>query len=298
MRRIALICAVAIAALSMSSCLGDSDSSISPQNSFAYISRDSNGRLIAQTAEMIYISLDNTEAENTLSQYDCAKLSYKQKNWMQGGQINTPEYVQVVQKFSKDYINSTVYIDEASLPAYNPGTSTIDGQFYPTSFTLAMGTGFQPREEFFNDRILFSLNAKQEDLVENIKIYFVYDLARQYETKQDTEGNDYQDPITDKNKAIIDVYFVNDPTGLSVSSGATSAQFVGNLKDFRARFKTSSNYQEVSDYYGITPVSFKFRYTRLDTKTSPETQVESYLGSWDLNEGYYFAYVNSSSSGS
>ncbi|WP_163358073.1 hypothetical protein [Dysgonomonas sp. 25] len=277
----------------MSSCLGDSDSSISPQKSFAYI----NEQWIAQTAEMIYIDLDNTEAANTLTREDCAILSYKQKNWIQGGQVNKPEYVQVVTKFSSSFINNYVYVDETALPAYNPGTSTIDGQFYPTSFSLAIGTGFQPREEYFKDRGLFSFSAKQEDLVQNVKVYFVYDPTKQTETKKDDLGNDYPAPIADKNQAIIDVYFVNDPTGFSVSSGATSANFVGNLSDFRNLFRASTRYQEVSDFYGITPVTFKFRYTRLDTKASPETKVETYLGSWDYADGFYLAYVNSSSTG-
>lgn len=299
MKSFKIFCTALVAFLVMASCLSDSESTVTNEASFSYITTTKEGQLIAKTDNVIDVSIPSTIT--SLAPGDCAILSYKVKN-PTSGVVNQATSMGVVKTFSSREINYPIY-DGSNNGAYLPPVLKDETNFiYPKEIYL---NRFSAYEAVFYDRASMSLTvAKKEDLTDNIRIYFVYDKENQYDLKVDGEGNIVHEPITEKNRAVIDVYVVKDPTGFSADNNATSVSFAADFSDFRAFDNAgSSKYDNANRFKedavnGFTPVLFKLRYKRTVTEGSEIKGVEEAIkGSWNYNapEAYYLLFPKAGS---
>lgn len=293
MKNLKITSALLMAILLLSSCLGDSDTKISPANSFSYITRSENYQLIAKTSEGLQIGISSTLG---LAEGDCATLGYRVTNPSgDPDAVYTPDYVNVVREFPRTEIQRASIRTDGSEPTFAPGE-----EFYPINFSFGV---FRQLEAALGDRALFSFTYDKKEYpdLSNVQVHFVYrekvdgnNLGGQYEASRDPVSGDMTQTPLKENQVVFDVYFTkaSSSNSFQVETGANTATlFAVNMNDFRSYYRGQEVDNSTSQQLGYIPVTFKLRYTRQKgTGENIELIEESYLGSWDVYYGIFFAF--------
>jgi len=257
--------ALSAVVFSLSSCLGDSDSSYELSNDFVYINTSDIYTYAVNTSGNMMVTGDAIRA---MTKGDCAIISYK----INTGNANAAgifeaENLQVIEKF---FNRDQATIERLSVP------SVIENPVYPKTLSVSKATS----GNYMGDRWLFSISYDDENDSKFVP-QFYYDESNQIEIVNGEEVD-----ITEKkNQVILDVRFTKKNINTSDQKTAKTESFVANLHDLKRMFTnldySASDAVEYEAGKKAVPVYVKFRYYK------PGEENPTYLGSSWTSSGYY-----------
>ncbi|MBB4037722.1 hypothetical protein GGR21_003643 [Dysgonomonas hofstadii] len=274
-----LIGSLSCAALLMTSCLGDGDSSFQSDRSFAYITTDANYIKVAST-NVGYIRTQDATGMTNLTDGQCYYISFKITSTQSSSGTYPAEYINVLD--DGPISQKSLYVTELGEP----------GEAYPgieeeQSDTIQVNSlelrEYYPAKEVFGDRWLFRYSVPNRKDDDQVKAYFYFDRDNQVNEKGEAIG-------FSENKIVIDVRFTKIDGSGSGTTKTKDYESVGNLSSLR-------NYTPKYNDAGEAYVAVKFRYVTPATTTTPPTAKFYPTGdsAWvgDSNSSF-FLYYNTS----
>ncbi len=252
-----IICTISTVVLLMSSCLGDSDSSIQIDRDFAYITTVDGIKCAATSSG--YIVDQAGDVVSGLTTGKCYWIAYKITG-SSSSNIYQAEYVNVLE-------NGKSLPQENLIPRV-PYSNVTEAQRNDSIIAMSMSVGGGFASDYWGDNWLinFSVPLKED---EKVITYFYYDADNQ---DKDESGK------VEKNRIIVDVRFIKtnkNPENVNTSNKPLSA--IGNLNYIRNFYQPDYDGKEFVD------VPMKFRYQKYNKDGQPAEI--AYIGSWNANSG-------------
>lgn len=265
----------AIAAFSLSSCLGDSESTQEFQDDFVYINQESGGVNSTLYAINAYgqapFTFNGIGTEYRAG--DCLKVSYKVSSNNMSGNIFIAENLDVRKVYRK------ANFSQISVQYGNVEASNNDPLLYPKDPKIG---GVFKRDagtyDLFTDnrwRFAFESSNDNNDQIARFKAEFYYNPSPEAQKEPDPINASSMIPVGE-NRIIIDVRFYD------MSSQPTG---IGTTKDFACDFSEIKRYytpnytlpdaSTTQDNKKVVPVYFKFRFSAIDRDNKIVTR---YLG--------------------
>jgi len=248
-----LVGSVSFAALLMTSCLGDGDSSYQSDRSFAYITSEP-GYKVAST-NVGFIRTQDSDGMSNLQENKCYFISFKITSTQSSSGVYPAEYINILDE--GPITQSSLYIAEPYSYMDEDPNDTIQ----VNSLELM---DYYPAKEVFGDRWLFKYAAPNRKDDDNVKAYFYFDENNQVNEKGEAIG-------FDENKIVIDVRFTKIEGSGSGTTKTKDYTSVGNLSSLRSSVYIP-NYNE----YGNAMVAVKFRYVIPATTTGTPPTAKFY----------------------
>jgi len=225
---LALICVA-----SLSSCLGDSESSYEGQNEFAFIKSSEYGKYAV--TKMAYVQHEDIA---DLSAGDCVIASYKLNldNVTSSGYYQA-NYFDISQTFSRD----------SQIKAIDAETDTVP--VLQNAFTVVNVAAYNPYQINFGDRWLMLFTFKALENEPNPTITFEYDSEMQVEL----DGTN----VKDKSEKIVDIRLKRNMQGGTGSEKSKSMYAVVDFSYLRNLFESDMSSDDV-----VYP---RFRYHKLNS---------------------------------
>lgn len=235
------VCAVAMLAVILPSCLGDNESTYQGTREFGVIKTE-NGVKYAAVPGMqgLYISWDGI---SSYSVGDAMLISYK---------INSSNIIGGTNILMADYAS----VADGELFPYNEqkkvSNLTVDTTLQAKSaFFKTFNLNMYSPNTFFSDRWLFSYTANKKD-GEVLTASFCYDATKQIQKNKE--------PLP-PNSAIVDVVFTKSGTAVGTTNITENKTIVADLSNLRATLHPST-------LDSNTSINLWFRIMVEDTKAS------------------------------
>lgn len=280
MRILKFLSAGFVAALLLSSCLGDSNNTVKYTSVFAYKGQDLQTGL--QSVLRLYdgqatqVTFDGIDSK--LNDGDCVELGLTLTNTSSGG-VLIAEDVVIDPKNIYSATEQAVYTQRA--------VPTEREEIYPSALSIPV----RYADDFLGDRWMFNATTRTDEPSSYVEVQFFYDPDNQRVYIEDEKGNVLKDEACDKNQVIIDVRFFKTEassgygTILDVSKDKNNHKFVANFSEARYDIKyseifdqTKAEEQKYTDMY-YTYVAVMFRYHQ--QKEADKPMLPTYLGSWE-----------------
>lgn len=219
------VCAVAMLAIILPSCLGDNESTYQGTREFGVINLDNSGILYAAVGSGLGGTYVTWDGISTYGKGDAVLLTYKinTNNLISGTNILKAEYASVADGESfpvRDQKNVTI-------------TQNVDTTFQARSaFFKTFNLSKYSPNTFFSDRWLFSYTAAKKD-GEVLTATFYYDKTKQVQKNK---------TALPPNVAIVDVIFTKSGTAVDrATSKNEDKMIVANMEALRNAIRPSSS---------------------------------------------------------
>jgi len=268
-----LTCSVFGAALLMTSCLGDGESSFENTNgAFAYVTTIETGIKAAMT-DIGPVASADANVMNQLANDQCYIITYKVNTSSTSSGAYVADYINVLENGNfiakKDIsLNEPYYgIDEGTVREDSINVNSIDL------------FAFHPSKSYYGDNwcISYAVNNLRDD--DRVEAYFYYDDTNQKDEKGEDIG-------FDKNKIVIDVRFIKNAGSGSGITKTQAYKYVCNMKNLRYQ---SPSYGDDSN----VNVVVKFRYVIPASGNTP-ARISYYPAGetyWTADRGMFLNYT-------